>query len=142
MADEEFIILLGDEPEESSGADVNSPEPEPEQGAATPNTEDDGFVVLLGSEDNESSGKSLPSELVIASAGSLYQVLAEFAAAADGNISIDASAVEQVDSAGLQLLALFRQSQQKTGREVSYQGFPDDIDAVIRRAGFASLLAA
>lgn len=140
MADEEFIILLGDEPEESSGADVNSPEPE--QGTATPNTEDDSFVVLLGSEDGEPGGRSLPSELVIASAGSLYQVLAEFAVAADGNISIDASAVEQVDSAGLQLLALFRQSQQKTGREVSYQGFPDDIEAVIRRAGFASLLAA
>lgn len=140
MADEEFIILLGDEPEESSGADVNSPEPE--QGTATPNTEDDSFVVLLGSEDGEPGGRSLPSELVVASAGSLYQVLAEFAVAADGNISIDASAVEQVDSAGLQLLALFRQSQQKTGREVSYQGFPDDIEAVIRRAGFASLLAA
>ncbi|MEE2652351.1 MAG: STAS domain-containing protein [Pseudomonadota bacterium] len=140
MADEEFIILLGDEPEQGSGSDVNSPEPE--QGAATPNTEDDGFVVLLGSEDGEPGGRSLPSELVIASAGSLYQVLAEFAAAGDGDISIDASAVEQVDSAGLQLLALFRQSQQKTGREVSYQGFPDDIEAVIRRAGFASLLAA
>jgi anti-anti-sigma regulatory factor len=138
MADEEFIILLGDEPEESSGADVNSPE----QGAAAPNAEDDGFVVLLGSEESEAGGKSLPSELVIASAGSLYQVLAEFAADAGGDISIDASAVEQVDSAGLQLLALFRQSQQKTGREVSYQCFPDEIDAVIRRAGFASLLAA
>ncbi|WP_027874708.1 STAS domain-containing protein [Spongiibacter marinus] len=138
MADEEFIILLGDEPEEGSGADVNGPE----QGSAASNAEDDGFVVLLTSEQSEVGGRSLPSELVIASAGSLYQVLAEFAADTDGDISIDASTVEQVDSAGLQLLALFRQSQQKTGREVSYQGFPDEIDAVIRRAGFASLLAA
>ena len=140
MADDEFIILLGDAPEEVSGADENSLEPD----STVPNTEpeDDGFVVLLGSEEGEVGSMSLPSELVIASVGSLYQVLAEFAAEVDGDISIDASAVEQVDSAGLQLLALFRQSQQKVGRDVGYQGFPDEINAVIRRAGFASLLAA
>ena len=140
MADEEFIILLGDEPEEGAGSAVAGVKGE----AGSPNakTEDEGFVVLLGEADSEGENCRLSSDLVIADAGSLYQFLAEIAAETEGDITIDASGVEQVDSAGLQLLALFRRSLLKANRKVNYLGFSGDINVSISQAGFASLLAA
>jgi ABC-type transporter Mla MlaB component len=66
---------------------------------------------------------ALPAECVIASAGTLRTRLCELVDA-DANVTLDASAVQRIDTAGLQVLATFVRARQAAGRACEWTAVP------------------
>ena len=77
---------------------------------------------------------ALPEECGIASAAKLQAALLK--RLGDGaSVKIDASAVQRVDSAGLQVLAAFARDRRAAGRDIEWVGVPESL------ADAASLLS-
>jgi ABC-type transporter Mla MlaB component len=66
---------------------------------------------------------ALPAECVIASAGTLRTRLCELVDA-DANVTLDASAVQRIDTAGLQVLATFVRARQAAGLACEWTAVP------------------
>jgi phospholipid transport system transporter-binding protein len=66
---------------------------------------------------------SLPAECIIASAIALRDTLLERVGDA-GNVQIDASSVQRIDTAGLQLMAAFVRDRRNDGRSFEWLGVP------------------
>ncbi len=81
----------------------------------------------------------LPAELTIKHAHEL-QALLTSANEVDGSVSIDAGAVETVDTSGLQLLVAFSNSHVARDNVVAWQSVPDAIHQQVDRLGLSGFL--
>lgn len=95
-----------------------------------------------------SSGKSsvqakkifvLPAECVIAGAGSLRESLVSLANV--GDVTLDASAVQRLDTASLQLLTAFVRERRAADRAVNWSGVPALLAERAQLLGLADALA-
>ena len=167
MSDQEFVILLGDEPP-AQPADKAAD-------SAAPAT-DDGFVILLGEDapapadtgaDTRSANAAgsdefvvlldaaapaveslridgglghLGSELGIAQVAEVYQQLAEWISDTDGDLQLSLAACDYLDSAGWQLLALFQRKLQQLGRGLRLEGVSESLYRDYQRYGVDGIL--
>lgn len=69
----------------------------------------------------------LPAHLDITSVGELKQTLSASRPTAAGELVLDASAVEHVDFAGMQLLFAFRQSAHQQDCKIRWENPPDRL---------------
>lgn len=84
---------------------------------------------------------ALPSELTIYTVGELHpQWLAWLAADDDEQMHADASAVGEVDAAGIQLVLALRRSLHQAQRALAIDNPSDSFSAACRRLGVGELL--
>ncbi len=166
MSDQEFVILLGDEPSEKA-AEVNTDQPLKDDGFVillgehgpgddaadnavqndSASSEDNGFVVLLDepSADIEAlriDGQKawLGSELGVAQVAEVYQQLAEWLSETSGELTISLASCDYLDSAGWQLLGLFKQKMQQLGRHLRIEDIAESLYGDYQRYGVDGIL--
>ena len=127
MAQDEFVVLLGEEAEQSSPSEADNGE----------------FVVLLG-EDNDTVDAStdakegqvtldLGSDGTIAAAADIYQQLAELDITAAKTVELLANGLSRTDTAFLQVLAYYAKYAKAAGVEVHLLGAEDGFTDVASR---------
>lgn len=82
---------------------------------------------------------ALPAQLDIANAGELKQLLTD-AFATQAPLQLDASAVERVDTAGMQLLLAFCSTAQAQGRPAEWKKTSPQLHDAARLLGMAAAL--
>jgi anti-anti-sigma regulatory factor len=82
---------------------------------------------------------ALPAECAIASAPSLRASLLK-RLADPANVQIDASAVQRIDTASLQVLGAFAHDRRAAGRASEWRGVPAGMTDVARLLGLTSIL--
>src|SRR5689334_6979520 len=82
---------------------------------------------------------ALPAECAIASAPSLRQSLLK-RLTDPANVQIDASAVQRIDTASLQVLAAFVRDRRGAGLAVEWRGVPSSMTGIAQLLDLASLL--
>lgn len=127
MAQDEFVVLLGEESEQPP-----------------PSEEDNGeFVVLLGEENdtvdssiNAKEGQvtlDLGSDGTIAAAADIYQQLAELDITAAKTVELLANGLSRTDTAFLQVLAYYAKYAKAAGVDVHLRGAEDGFTDVASR---------
>lgn len=138
-SDDGFIILLDDN--DADGVN-SSPDSVGGEDKLKANNGDE-FVVLLDDAEDVSKASGIPVEegLSIEGVRAFHQKMCAIAAEHPGDLALDVSAVDQLDSAGLQLLVAFQRSLALANRKVTYCGLSASAEAAIQRAGFTTILA-
>lgn len=134
MAQEEFVVLLGQDAEQDAPADADNGE----------------FVILLGDEGDTDSDTvepvesdvslNLGSDGTIAAAADLYQHLAELDIADAKKVQLVADGLERTDTAFLQVLAYYIKYASAAGVTVCLQGAGGGFKDVASRLGMEPYL--
>ena len=135
MAQEEFVVLLGDDAEQEAPSEQESGE----------------FVVLLGGDDDASEVSSSPeegqisldlgSDGTISAAADIYQHLAELDITAAKTVKLLANKLSRTDTAFLQVLAYYAKYVKAAGVEVRVKGAEDGFTDVASRLDLERFLA-
>ena len=86
-----------------------------------------------------SGGFAIAAECTVADAGSLKAGLAKLLDDA-GMVTLDISAVQRIDTAGLQVIATFVRERESHGRQVEWRGTAPALSAAAKLLGLSSLL--
>ncbi|PWG64136.1 STAS domain-containing protein [Spiribacter halobius] len=82
---------------------------------------------------------TLESRVDVTLAAELRSTL-DMALSGEGTLSVDAAAVEQVDTAGIQLLLALRQEAERRGRAFAWQAASPALQDTARRLGLEAQL--
>ena len=112
------------------------------QGAATRTTRRGRAAKTpdAATEHNSDSGEfAVAAECTVADAGSLKSSLAKLLED-PGVVTLDISAVQRIDTAGLQVITTFIRERESHGRQVEWRGSAPALAAAAKLLGLSSLL--
>jgi anti-anti-sigma regulatory factor len=93
-----------------------------------------------GVEPKTTSGAfAIAAECTVADASSLKSGLAKLLEESD-SVTLDISAVQRIDTAGLQVIAAFIRERESQGRQVQWRGHAPTVEAAARLLGLGALL--
>jgi phospholipid transport system transporter-binding protein len=93
-----------------------------------------------GVEPETGSGSfAVAAECTVADAGALKSGLAKLLDES-GSVTLDISAVQRIDTAGLQVIATFVRERESQGRQVQWQGDSAAVSAAAKLLGLGELL--
>jgi ABC-type transporter Mla MlaB component len=112
------------------------------QGTATRVTRRGRAAKTPGADTEHKTGNgafSIAAECTVADAGSLKAGLAKLLDDA-GTVTLDISAVQRIDTAGLQVIATFVRERESHGRQVEWRGTAPALAAAAKLLGLSSFL--
>ena len=93
-----------------------------------------------GVEQETGSGSfAVAAECTVADASSLKSGLAKLLDES-GSVTLDISAVQRIDTAGLQVIATFIRERESQGRQVQWQGHSPAVSAAAKLLGLSALI--
>jgi ABC-type transporter Mla MlaB component len=112
------------------------------QGTATRATRRGRSAKTPGADTEHKTGSgafAVAAECTVADAGSLKAGLAKLLDAA-GMVTLDISAVQRIDTAGLQVIATFVRERESHGRQVEWRGTAPALSTAAKLLGLSSFL--